>query len=519
MLGTGSPRPNFSAPIAAEWTSHDGVARPAPVARPRLGARDLGATLLAVACAAVPIAALYGFTVDDALIPARYAAHLAAGLGYRFDAAGPVTDGVTPLGFAHLLAPFAKGGPLAALHAAKALGVVAWLVAAAIVGVAVRRARAGARGLASLALVAGSAPLAAWSASGLETGLVTALAGAGVALRLLDVARAGTLLVGLAAGLRPELLPFAIVVALAGYDGDSWRARFGRVVIASLPFALVAAVRLACFGRMAPLSALAKPPDLGLGVRYALACFLLAGPLAIVAPRGLRRVDPLVRALALAIVVHLGAVALAGGDWMPLSRLVVPVLPAVVLVSAHLARFASVRATALRLGLALAGQLFVLVKIGPSAAHVTADRAALIAELSPTLAGSRKVATVDVGWAGAATDASLVDLAGVTDPSIARLPGGHTTKHVTARLLDDRGVDTILLLLADGAEVASPWTRSRFSRGVEARIARIPGIERAFARRATNASGPIHYLVLRRVAPSIEAPDASEPSFDGDGRP
>ena len=65
--------------------------------------------------ALVPAALLRGFTVDDALITARYAAHLARGLGYRFNAAGAVTDGVTPLGFPYLLAPFARGGPLAAI--------------------------------------------------------------------------------------------------------------------------------------------------------------------------------------------------------------------------------------------------------------------------------------------------------------------------------------------------------------------------------------------------------------------
>jgi hypothetical protein len=69
---------------------------------------------LGVAAGAIPLGLLHGFTVDDALIPARYAHHLALGLGYRFNVGGPVTDGVTPLGWAHLLAPFAANGPRAA---------------------------------------------------------------------------------------------------------------------------------------------------------------------------------------------------------------------------------------------------------------------------------------------------------------------------------------------------------------------------------------------------------------------
>ena len=128
------------------------------------------------ALALVPALALRGFTVDDALIPARYAHHLARGLGYRFNAGGPVTDGVTALGWAPLLAPFAAAGPLAALRAAKAIGLVAWAIAAGLLAVAVDRSSDRPARFSALALVPVSAPLAAWSVAGLETGLVTALA-------------------------------------------------------------------------------------------------------------------------------------------------------------------------------------------------------------------------------------------------------------------------------------------------------------------------------------------------------
>ncbi|MDB4945505.1 MAG: hypothetical protein JWP97_5039, partial [Labilithrix sp.] len=67
-----------------------------------------------------------GFTVDDALIAVRYAQHVASGAGYRFDAAGPSTDGVTPLPWALLLAPLAGRDALAVLAAAKVLGAAAW---------------------------------------------------------------------------------------------------------------------------------------------------------------------------------------------------------------------------------------------------------------------------------------------------------------------------------------------------------------------------------------------------------
>jgi hypothetical protein len=79
---------------------------------------------------------------------------------------------------------------------------------------------------------------------------------------------------------------------------------------------------------------------------------------------------------------------------------------------------------------------------------------------------------VDVGWVGAATDATIVDLAGVTDVTVAARPGGHTSKRLPEGFLEQRGADALVLLLAPGAEVATPWSRSPFARAVEHRVAR-----------------------------------------------
>jgi hypothetical protein len=450
--------------------------------------------------ALLPALALYGFTVDDALIPARYAAHLARGLGYRFNALGPITDGVTPLGFPYLLAPFARDGPLAALTAAKALGVGAWTAAAAVLALAVRRAGSSSLRFTALLLVAGSAPLAAWSAAGLETGLAAALGALAVALPELGLARAGAAAAGLTAALRPEALPWAMVVAAAPAPGAPGMARVSRLALAAAPFLLVAAVRAAVFGRVVPLSVLAKPSDTAHGAPYALACFLLAGPVAVVAPLAWLRLGGWGRGLCAAVLVHFVAVALAGGDWMPLSRLAVPALPTVVLVAAHLASVAAPQATAARLVLALAGEVFQVVKVGPANIDgVGAARLRLVEELRVPLAGAPVVAGLDVGWLGAATDATIVDLAGLTDPAIAALPGGHTSKAIPLGLLDARHVATCVLLLKEGEPLAEPWTESFFARIVELRVAGIPGIGEAFAVAAESHVPHLRYVVVRRV--------------------
>src|SRR5689334_13669498 len=85
--------------------------------------------------AALPGALLLrGFTVDDALITARIASHLAGGVGYRFNPSGPVVDAVTPLGYAHLLALGGEASPLGMLERGRALGLGAYLLAAALLG-------------------------------------------------------------------------------------------------------------------------------------------------------------------------------------------------------------------------------------------------------------------------------------------------------------------------------------------------------------------------------------------------
>src|SRR6266542_4593 len=129
---------------------------------PRIPTIVLGMALGVIA-AAPSLVYLRGFTVDDALIPARYAANIARGLGYRFNPSGPSTDGVTPLGWAYVLAPFAAHGPLAALRAARVLGWLAWLGAAGALGAAVAAASPSRWRYLALVLLLGSAPLGAWA--------------------------------------------------------------------------------------------------------------------------------------------------------------------------------------------------------------------------------------------------------------------------------------------------------------------------------------------------------------------
>lgn len=475
---------------------------------------------LAAFCASVALStACWGFTVDDALITCRYAHQIALGNGYTFNPSQPPTDGVTPLGFAYLLAPFAGGSALTALYAAKLLGLLGHAVGAAFVAVAIQRMGGTRWRFAGLVAWLVSAPAMAWSVSGMETGLVSGLVAVGLSLRVMGLKEPlGVGLLGLAAGWRPELLPMVVTLGMPRVDGGmqtndtgaaatqknpiDWRS-FGRLGIAIAPFILAAAARAIAFGRPGPLSALAKPADLKLGFDYAVVCSLVIGTVGVVAPLVLwRKASRFTRWMVVAVVAHTAAVIFAGGDWMPVSRLFVAMMPVLALAVGGLASVMEGPRVwmwvALRGALAVGGEAYVWYVTGEKLRRVQSDREALIAQMRSPLAESRVIAALDVGWLGeAAPEATIVDLAGVTDPEIAALPGGHMKKKIPDGLLASRKTDTIVFQLFKEYPVAEPWSESVFAHGIAMYIAKEPGLEDRFVP-VFVSDGRVRYVVLRR---------------------
>jgi hypothetical protein len=240
------------------------------------------------------------------------------------------------------------------------------------------------------------------------------------------------------------------------------------LVVVALPSALVAAVRLAVFGTLGPLAALAKPSDLEHGLYYALGALVHTGlPVLVVAPWAWRRLRGHHLSILGAFVVHVVAVTLVGGDWMALYRLMVPVLPGLLLVGAVLVEHAAPWASVLRLVLACVVSGRLMLAHGPRARMVGQERTRVMRELGPALASARSVAALDVGWVGTVTDARVVDLAGITDPSVAVLPGGHTSKRIPDSFLRVRGVDHLIILLRPGAPLNEPWPDAALRAKVE----------------------------------------------------
>ena len=417
---------------------------------------------------------MWGFTVDDALIPIRYAHHLALGVGYRFDANGPSTDGVTPLPWSFLLTPLAAGDAMTTLLRAKVLGVIAWTLGASVLGARLKTIAGSnpvpnALAAASLVVMGSAFAIGAWAASGMETGVATALAT--IAATRMERPRQVAVLAGVAAALRPEMVVWAMVIAvgaaIARGRGRGLRDAGWAGGIALAPFAACVVLRLVFFGRPAPLAVLAKPSDLLHGSVYAgAAALVLLTPLLVCAPLALWRARGVALAIVVAFVAHALAVMGAGGDWMPYARLLVPVAPSLVIAFVELSKATRAAWSAARVAAAAVLGVLLAVRTAPAGRNVYPDRADLVARARPVLAGSRIVAALDVGWVGAATDADLVDLAGLTDPSIALLPGGHTSKRVDVPMLLDRGVDTVIVYsdtrIVEARILDSELFRSRF---------------------------------------------------------
>ncbi len=323
----------------------------------------------------------------------------------------------------------------------KVLGVALHAVSAALLA---RVNAPSAARLGALSLLAACLPLSAYGASGMETPLATLLCTIAVVYNEKSWA---PLFAGLAASVRPELMPWAATVA-CGLPLVR-RARPSVVVLSALvsagPFTACAVARRVAFGHFTPLALMAKPSDVTHGALYAVAALLACALPVLLLTTKLRALPGAMKVVVVAFVAHVVAIIAAGGDSMPYARLLVPVVPSLLLVHLHLARISSGPVFWLRSASALALGAYVTLTAGPRGRHVMRDRADLVARAEPVLRGARHVAAVDVGWVSAATEADIVDLAGLTDPEIAALPGGHTSKRVSGSMLLDRDVDLVVL--------------------------------------------------------------------------
>lgn len=461
------------------------------------------------------IALTWGFTVDDALISTRVAHHLNTLGKHAFNPDGPSVDCVTPLGWALLLSPFAGKGAWEGLEAARWFGAACTLATAWVVTLLFIRHRQAHTPwhvmLPAAGLWLGNLPLGAWASSGMETPVVMLLCTLAT-WGLVEHKAWGYGCAGVAAALRPELMPWALVqgvgtsglVLFAQPEGNTQRksAWFGLALV-FLPPVVVALCRVVIFGTAMPLAVLAKPSDASSGLAYVRGGLTLLGiPMLLWGFRSWKKSSAELRVVGLSLAAHVCALVAAGGDWMSLFRLFIPVLPSMLWLGAIVTAQQDWRVQLVKYALAFVPTVVLHINLGPTSSHVMNARRELVTALQPLVKESRNVASLDVGWVGAASPGNITDLAGVTDPEIAVLPGGHTSKKLPLNLLDRRSVDTLVLLLSPNhapVEEGHGLASLNFARVVENRVARLDGAESFRVVTTLPLGGTTqHYVVLTR---------------------
>jgi hypothetical protein len=464
----------------------------------------LAPPLAALATIAVGIAS-WPYTVDDAFIVARYATRLTSGHGYTMND-GPPTDGITgplwivPGALAHVVG-------LDPIVASKAVGIACAAIAVALLIGQVRHRAVGSRAVwTATAFLASSATVGIWAAAGLETGAAILVATIGLLAAVRRPEPSG-IVIGitgaLMAWLRPEAVPAMLVLAGMAMRRNR-REGLVALALALVGLAGVALFRIEMFGNALPLSVAAKPSDLANGVGYLGRGAVLALGVVGIGPAFVAvRQSYSLRIPAAFVVVHLACVLLAGGDWMPGFRLLAPAIPAFAwLVGVGVSDLGRRPQIGTRGALAIAIFVCAVPAIDlaieiPAAREAGAARDTIGRDLARELREhAHRVALIDIGYLGYASQLPVVDLAGVTDPSIGQLEGRHGEKPVEATLLAQREVDAVVLHSISEPRVEDGTLRSLAGFRVERELARDERFVRMFRVERVVQYAPAYWYVL-----------------------
>lgn len=423
----------------------------APTARPTRapapGRRwcDAAAVLVPTVLTAAHAAAYGRWTVDDAAITWAYARSIAAGAGPVLQPGGPAAEGWSdPTWLAVFVLVTWLGLPLVLTAKALALACCAGVFAGFLVA-----ARALSPRPALVAAVAGGVTAAVpsfviWAFSGLENPLyallVTWLAvvmvrGPLTGLRV--AALAGALAAG-AALTRPDGLVYVVafpVVALLVTRRRGVAPAAVALAVAAVPVGAYLTWRVLRFGLLVPNTAIAKAqgaPDpatlleLGGYGGFLVVAAVLLGAVAL-ALRSAARAGLVAILVPLALAV--AAFAVLAPDWMGELRFATPVWPlAALLLVASVAVLRSAAAALVGL-VAVAASLVVWVPAArafraspmvPVCLVAQIDGRAMDGYLDATADAAPTLLVPDVGGAALVGRARIVDLAGLTEPTIAR---------------------------------------------------------------------------------------------------
>lgn len=434
-----------------------------------------------------------GQLIDDAYISFRYAVNLAEGKGLRFNPGGGVpVEGYSNLLWVILLAG-AKSLGVPVVWAAKVLGTASAAGIVFIILLWIKKKNAGSNPAVyaplAVSIVLAHYGIAYWAMAGLETALYALLLLAGTLSALGPDRRmrptAGVLF-ALAAICRPEGA-FYFVVALAA--GIAFSRKFSRkeaafcLIFAGL-FVPVLLFRLIYYGKWFPNTYYAKVGSFSyasfhLGFFYILEFFkenlltavaILISLIFFIKQR--KRLDPAVGMGLVMIAAQVAYVIRVGGDWMPNSRFLVPVVPFVAIVFAPAAGWLIKAYRKKGKNLWLPAASFALILFAgeylyraPVADDLKMHRNFLdghggLAEwLVEHSEPGQTIALNDIGLISFRTGLRVIDLAGLADARIASLKRKQDMNAVVSYILG-QDPEWIVLASATDPDKYIYWSRT-----------------------------------------------------------
>jgi hypothetical protein len=464
-----------------------------PGKRERFSRSTVAVVGVSVAVFAVHGWLFYGHVVDDAYITFRYADNVASGHGVVWNRGESPVEGYTNFSWM-LLAALVRLVGFAPDRAMLAIGFVAGLAAVGACAVGARsfvptesdgdRPRLG--GAVAGLVAATFTGHALYATTGLETPLHALLFTCAALALVHRRALVFGLLVGAAFLTRPEAGLLGLTgVAFFALSPRRPEARVRDTLITAGAMAAIVlpylAFKLATFGTILPNTLGAKEPSISRGLEYLIDDGWPAAALVVatfIGARVERRREA--RELGLLAAIFAVAVVFEGGDWMPASRMLVPIALWLAIASdATVLRWLRLRRPR---ALSVAGLLLLvpwlgvnatwsasLLSTGPDIERMNDARRALFARLHEQ--GVRSMALVDIGLPGYLLPAvRITDLGGLVDREIGQSPGGHLSKHPHVAYLEARG-DEIYVLTTFGEEGDGPPSPRDFKFEVERYVA------------------------------------------------
>jgi arabinofuranosyltransferase len=306
---------------------------------------------LLLLCFIYNLFSFWNATVDDSYITARYSENLANGYGLTFSQGfAPVEGYSDPLWMLFLAAVSRLVGPASIMAAAKIASLVCLgAICALFVWVGAHKCSASRSAVTfTVACFVALPGVALWTTGGLETMAYTLAIFAAICFFATDPPQAvpwkAALAIGMACLLRPEAEMFLLAVVISTlyfHNGLGW----GRALYSSLAACAIVGVfaasllsfRLYYFKTFTPNTFLVKAGgsshQMLMGATYILRT-LADPPLALLFLLSLYsclrywRRSPVILFSSAVIILQLAFVVWSGGDWMPLYRFVIPLLPA-----------------------------------------------------------------------------------------------------------------------------------------------------------------------------------------------